>query len=237
MTKLPVIVGFGGVNAAGRSAFHHGYRRMVETALPDQIMAPTWQSLAQMMGLDTRNGLSADLIETMRQGTLVRRIEKNLFDVDAVVYQHKAEIDTGTAGMAFTARRSQLPKVLPDNWQIIKSDGKAVTVQVMGSTTALFPEACTYPVSSAGQVPSGFDAARLYRSMHHPRALSYAVYGASDALHSMGMQWQEVMALLQPDQVSVYAGSALGQVDSAGYESLFQNSLTGGRTSSKMMAL
>ena len=30
MVKLPVIVGFGGINAAGRSSGHNGYRRMME---------------------------------------------------------------------------------------------------------------------------------------------------------------------------------------------------------------
>jgi acetoacetyl-[acyl-carrier protein] synthase len=32
-SRLPVIVGFGGVNAAGRVSFHHAYRRMVIDAL------------------------------------------------------------------------------------------------------------------------------------------------------------------------------------------------------------
>ena len=34
MSRLPVIVGFGGYNAAGRSSFHHGFRRMVIESLP-----------------------------------------------------------------------------------------------------------------------------------------------------------------------------------------------------------
>src|SRR5690554_7405649 len=92
MTRLPVIVGFGGVNAAGRSAFHHGYKRMIESALPAETMAPTWQNLATMMNLDTRGGLTPELIETLRAGTLIRRIEPVHFDVDAVLYQHKADI-------------------------------------------------------------------------------------------------------------------------------------------------
>ena len=29
MTALPVIVGMGGINAAGRTSFHQGYRRIV----------------------------------------------------------------------------------------------------------------------------------------------------------------------------------------------------------------
>ena len=33
MSHLPVIVGFGGYNAAGRSSFHHAYRRTVLESL------------------------------------------------------------------------------------------------------------------------------------------------------------------------------------------------------------
>lgn len=237
MTRLPVITGFGGINAAGRSSFHHGYRRMVETSLPENVMAPTWTGLAQLMGLDSRNGLTSELIEQIRQGTLVRRIEPMNFDVDAVLYQHRADITAQQGGMQFSARRSQLPSTLPDNWQIISDRGREVVVQVTGDTTALFPEHYAYPVSSAGQVPAGFNASRLYRAQHHPRALTHAVYGASDAIQSLGMPWDTIMAHVAPDEVSVYAGSALGQMDDAGMGGLYQNSLTGGRTSTKMMAL
>ncbi len=237
MTALPVIVGFGGVNAAGRSAFHHGYRRMIESTLSSAKMAPTWESLAQMMGLDTHAGLSPELIDIMRAGTLIRRIEKDHFDVDGVLSQTRADIDAGQDGIQFRARRSQLPADLPGNWQIIREEGRMVTVRITDTTTALFPEHKPYPVSSAGQAPNGFSAARLYRSMHHPRALSHAVYGASDAIQSLGMDWQDVLQRVRPDEVSVYAGSALGQVDQPGFGGLFQNGLTGGRTSSKMMPL
>lgn len=237
MTRLPVIVGFGGVNAAGRSAFHHGYKRMIESALSPAAMAPTWQNLATMMNVDTSGGLTPDLIETLRAGTLVRRIEPHLFDVDAVLFQHKADIHALHGDMEFTARRNQLPRKLPENWEVTAVTGREVTIKVTGSTPTLFPEYKPYPVSSAGQVPSGFDASALYRSMHHPRALTHAVYGASDALNSLGMDWSEVLKHVAPDEVSVYAGSALGQVDDKGYGGLYQAELMGGRTSSKMMAL
>ncbi|MFY0666033.1 MAG: beta-ketoacyl synthase [Natronospirillum sp.] len=237
MTRLPVIVGFGGVNAAGRSAFHHGYKRMIESALPAETMAPTWQNLATMMNLDTSGGLTPELIETLRAGTLIRRIEPVHFDVDAVLYQHKADIHGLHGDMEFTARRNQLPRHLPENWEVTAVTGREVTVKVTGATPALFPEHKKYPVSSAGQVPTGFDAASMYRSMHHPRALTQAVYGASDALNSLGMDWSEILKHISPDEVSVYAGSALGQVDDKGYGGLYQTELTGGRTSSKMMAL
>ena len=35
MTALPVITAMGGINAAGRSALHFGFQRLVFDALPD----------------------------------------------------------------------------------------------------------------------------------------------------------------------------------------------------------
>ena len=49
MSRLPVIVGFGGVNPAGRSSAHHGYRRMVIDALDDTKKDRTFASLAALM--------------------------------------------------------------------------------------------------------------------------------------------------------------------------------------------
>ena len=49
MLKLPVIVGFGGVNAAGRSSFHHGHNRMIFDVLDSEKQSRTLQSLAALM--------------------------------------------------------------------------------------------------------------------------------------------------------------------------------------------
>ena len=42
MTALPVIVGMGGINAAGRTSFHQGYRRIVLDALTAQARSETF---------------------------------------------------------------------------------------------------------------------------------------------------------------------------------------------------
>ena len=55
MSKLPVIVGFGGINAAGRSSGHHGYRRMVIDALGETAACDTLNSLASLMNLRRRS--------------------------------------------------------------------------------------------------------------------------------------------------------------------------------------
>ena len=44
-------------------------------------------------------------------------------------------------------------------------------------------------VTSAGQVPTGFDPDRLYQSRSHPRGLALTIFGASDAVRSLGIEW------------------------------------------------
>ncbi len=53
MARLPVIVGFGGYNSAGRSSFHRGYQRMVIESLPLAQRQQTLADLACLMGLLT----------------------------------------------------------------------------------------------------------------------------------------------------------------------------------------
>lgn len=93
MAKLPLIVGFGGINAAGRSSGFHSYKRMLADVLPQETMASTWQDLAIRMGLsDTGCDVSDEIIAAIKAGTLVRRIDS--FDPDALLYQYKANLET-----------------------------------------------------------------------------------------------------------------------------------------------
>lgn len=48
--SLPVIVGFGGYNAAGRSSSHQGFRRMVFESLSAAEQTKTVVGLACLMG-------------------------------------------------------------------------------------------------------------------------------------------------------------------------------------------
>ena len=84
MKKLPVIVGFGGINAAGRSSFHHGYRRMVHEALSAEVTEPMFKGLAALMN-QPENTDKASLLEQ----TLIRKIEKQIFDI-LMLFKHLA---------------------------------------------------------------------------------------------------------------------------------------------------
>ncbi len=92
-------------------------------------------------------------------------------------------------------------------------------------------------VQSGGQLPKGFDPANEYRSRHHPRGLQMAVYAASDALGSLGIEWETLCQHLSPDQIGVYAGSAMGQLDTAGHGGMIQAPLHGKRVTSKQCPL
>ena len=51
MSHLPVIIGFGGINSAGRASFHHAYQRMVLDSLPSKVQEETIVGLATLMNL------------------------------------------------------------------------------------------------------------------------------------------------------------------------------------------
>ena len=94
-----------------------------------------------------------------------------------------------------------------------------------------------FPVQSGGQLPKGFDPATTYKSLHHPRGLQMAIYAMSDALGQLGIDWQTLSRHVNPDQISVYAGAAMGQQDQPGHGGMLQAPYLGKRTSAKQCAL
>ncbi len=229
------MVGFGGINPAGRMSFNHAYRRLVIDALDQDRQASTYRSLAQLMGRSEVESLSDEDRAHIRDHTLIRRIE--LFDPDSVTWQSAAKLAGGTGQqLKFTLASRQLPEPLPDNWQITPVDERKVEVTI-DSLSVMIPQERTSKVTSAGQLPSGFEPGDLYPSRNHPRGLQLTVYGASDAIRSTGFEVGELKDLVAPDEIAVYSGSAMGQLDNEAYGGLLQNPLTGRRPSSKHCAL
>lgn len=237
MAVLPVIVSLGGINAAGRTSSFHAFKRLVSDHLSPEEMADTYHDLAQIMGLDSSVGLTPELISSIKTGTLVRRINDELFDVDNVPYQRKIQLTPNDAGMIFTTKKSHLPRVIPEHWKVTDIDDKQVEVVISETVEMLIPDSYKAKVSSGGQLPNGFDPGADYKSRNHPRGLKMTVYGASDAIGSMGIEWQDVLKHIKPDEVSVYAGSALAQADQDSLQGLLQAHMKGGRVSSKQMPL
>jgi acetoacetyl-[acyl-carrier protein] synthase len=239
VSRLPVIVGFGGINAAGRSSFHNGYRRLVLDALPEQARIATLGGLARLMRLGTEHSSHEQLVmefgDYIRRHTLMRRIEPQYFNVDAIALHQRLHTHDGT--LAFTLRKRELPHTLPPHWQVRELDNGEVEVHIRGQQDLLVETTHKAHVTSAGQLPSGFDPEQLYASRHHPRALQMTVFGASDALHSVGRDWEDIRTQIAPDRVAVYASSAHGQVDDYGTGGLFKFPWQGKRTSSKQCPL
>ncbi|MDH1054103.1 beta-ketoacyl synthase [Aquipseudomonas alcaligenes] len=248
MSRLPVIVGFGGYNAAGRSSFHHGFRRIVQESLDAASRQETLAGLAVMMKLvqvvDGQFRSHADQPLTPAEiearygaeilaGTLVRRIDKRHLDVDAAHWQKNLTV----SGAQFTTLRKHLPEPLPASWTIEALDEQQVRVTLNDSCEFKVDSYRALPVKSAGQLPSGFEPGELYHSHFHPRGLQLAVTGATDALRSTGIDWRTIQDRVQPDEVAVFAGSIMSQLDEYGFGGMLQSRLKGGRVTAKQCPL
>jgi acetoacetyl-[acyl-carrier protein] synthase len=252
MSRLPVIVGFGGYNAAGRSSFHHGFRRTVLESLEPQARQETLAGLAQMMKLvqvvdgqyrdQDGQSLSHADIETrfaneILAGTLVRRIERQHLDPDAAHWQKSITLDAGQQPLTFMTSRKQLPEPLPANWSVEELDGNEVRVTLHDSCEFKVDSYRPLAVKSAGQLPTGFEPSELYNARFHPRGLAMTVVGVTDALRSVGIEWQRIIQHVRPDEVAVFAGSVMSQLDDNGYGGMMQSRLKGGRVTAKQLAL
>ena len=91
--------------------------------------------------------------------------------------------------------------------------------------------------SAAGQLPKGFDPSSLYTARQHPKALQMTVFGMGDALGQLGIEWRTIQEKIAPDEVAVFSGAAIGQLDGFGFGGLMQSRLKGSRASSKNLAL
>ncbi|MGH1469890.1 MAG: beta-ketoacyl synthase [Cellvibrionaceae bacterium] len=251
--RLPVVVGFGGYNAAGRSSAHHSYRRMVMESLPKNLADETVLSLSTLSGMVKKEGgefvdskgntfsaaqVSSQFRSAVEDATLVRRVEKSYFDAEAVHWHKKLNLKSdGDDSFTFITTEKQLPEPLPHNWTVQEIVDGGVRVKIDDSFDVKIDSYRDFPVKSAGQMPSGFTPGDHYRSHFHPRGLQMAVLGASDAVHSMGIKWSTVVDQVRPDEIGVYAGSVLTQLDEFSNAGLTQSRLMGGRISSKQLAM
>jgi acetoacetyl-[acyl-carrier protein] synthase len=252
MTRLPVIVSFGGISPAGRSAFHYGFQRLVYDILPRQDQLATLQNLAVLtsqLNWDgshwyDNNNERVELAEflgsreqALLDGTLIRKLENNLFDPQRLLMHAPLGLNAESGSQVFTLAARRLPATLPANWTVLENDGKTCRVRVDGELDVLVRDWFSSPVNTAGQLPSGFQPDMLYAARSHPRALQMTIYGASDALYAMGIDWELIRSKVPADQISVYAGSSMNQLDWNGYGGLLQARLLGRKVTSKQLPL
>ncbi|MBL4867460.1 MAG: beta-ketoacyl synthase [Pseudomonadales bacterium] len=233
MSQLPVIIGMGGVNPAGRTSFHYGYQRMIFDALGESSQQNTLNSLGSLMGV------SPSERDYILQHTLIRKLENAVFDGDNIPLHRRLTAESDPKHpLRMTVKRKHLPLNIPDNWTISDSPEEGlVTVEMKGSSEFLIPDTRVASVKSCGQLPTGFSAESLYPSRHHPKALAMTVYGASDAIGSLGIDWELIRQRLDPDQIGVYAGSGMSQLDTNGYGGMMQARLLGKQVTPKSLPL
>ena len=230
---LPVIVGFGGINGAGRASGHHALARMAYDALGPTQRATTLAALAQLMGVDNPGAKERYILEH----TLIRRIEIQHFDPDCVSWNKRFPTESNGHPVNFDVKRQNLPENLPRGWDVTEKSVTHVNVQIRGQQDFLLPTTREFEVKVAGQLPTGFEPGELYPSRNHPRGLQMTIYAASDAVNSLGMDWQQITERVAADQISVYAGSAMGQLDGAGAGGMLKARYNGQRVTSKYCPL
>ena len=251
MSNLPVIIGFGGINPAGRASFHHAYRRLILDQLTPQDRRNTLLSLATLMdeiqskgsNLIDRHGnnVQPEQLETVYKAqllnnTLIRKIHPDWFDIDNVLFNRQAQIQAADS-QNFRLRKRQLPNRIPSHWRVTEREDGMAEVFVGDKLDVIFPDSRRSTIRSAGQLPTGFRPGLLYQSRNHPRNLQMTVFSASDAIDSTGIDWLQIRERLPGDQIAVYAGNSIGQLDDCGFGGLLKSPSQGKRTTSKQMPL
>lgn len=251
MRKLPLIVGFGGINSAGRSSGHLAYQRMVFDVLGSAEKDETLRSLGLLMGLLQVDGVelkdkqghavaasslqekfSADILSN----TQIRKIHSGIYDPNAVPANKKANLSGVSGALQFIIDKKDLPKPIPSDWLITELAEGKLSISC-DQLDVLLNDERQMKVSAAGQLPTGLDIGSLYPSRNHPKGLEMTVFGASDALGSMGIDFEFIKSILPADQIGVYACSSMGQLDDNGVVGYAKAAMMGKRATSKQLPL
>ena len=233
-SPVPVIVGFGGINPAGRVSFDHAYRRTIIDVLGGNEADNTFASLAGLMNVDG-DPTDGAVRQHILDNTLIRRID--CYDPERIQWQRGARLAPAPSGpVSFTISNRDLPDEVPPGWSLRpREDGRVeVTTEQLD---VLIPDKRRSKVTSAGQTPTGFEPAKLYPSRNHPRGLQLNVYAASDAVQSVGIPWERFRKHVRPDEFAAYSGSAMGQLDNCSNGGMMQAPMMGKRPTAKQAAL
>ena len=163
--------------------------------------------------------------------------EKEQLEVlqDLAILQGKIET-VGSGWETVSGDSINLKNYLLDNAKLIRSDCfvRKIDKEIYDPEGIILDQ---IKASAAGQLPKGFDPSNYYPARQHPKALQMTIFGISDAIGQLGFKWEEVQSKISPDEVSVFSGAAIGQLDSFGFGGLMQSRIKGSRASSKNLAL
>lgn len=253
MTALPIVVGMGGINASGRTSFHQGFRRIVLDKLNAEARQETFLGLATLMNLvryengqlvdKSGNVIEARDIEAqfgaaVLEGTLIRKIESEFFDVDATHgHQRMTLFPSDGTSIKFETKKRDLPNPLPRTWQVSDGENGMVVVEIPDGIDVKHDTYRDNPIKAAGQFPTGFDPAALYNSRYQPRGLQATIFAATDAIKSTGLDWETVLTHVEPDKIGTYSASVAGQLQEEAFGGMMGNRLRGDRVTTKNLAL
>jgi hypothetical protein len=167
VTALPLIVGFGGINAAGRSSDHQAFRRLILNSLSTEERARTVDQLGVITGLGPAASTDPVLSQRVLDQTLIRQIQPDWFDADAVSLNRLAHTKTQTSVWLSPL---QIPTPLPPGWRKGQEAGR-LTEFLVDPCDLMIPGTRRSTVQAAGMAPTGFRPDQFYPSRNHPRTL------------------------------------------------------------------
>ncbi len=233
MTPLPLIVGFGGINAAGRSSDHQAFRRLIMDALSSSEKARTIDQVGALVGMGTETSTNEAQAQHILENTLIRKIHPDWFNPDQMPLHRLGHTKQPTSVWLGPL---QAPNPLPAGWTVGQKEGR-LTEYVIEPSELLTPCTRKSSVQAAGMAPTGFRPDRFYPSRNHPRTLQLALFALSDCWLSSGLQWHQIKQHIAPNQIAVFAGSSIGQMDESGFGGMLKSALLGKRTTSKQLPL
>lgn len=233
MTPLPLIVGFGGINAAGRSSDHQAFRRLIMDALSSSEKARTIDQVGALIGMGTETSTNEAQAQHILENTLIRKIHPDWFNPDQMPLHRLGHTKQPTSVWLGPL---QAPNPLPTGWTVGQKEGR-LTEYVIEPSDLLTPCTRKSSVQAAGMAPTGFRPDRFYPSRNHPRTLQLALFALSDCWLSSGLQWHQIKQHIAPNQIAVFAGSSIGQMDESGFGGMLKSALLGKRTTSKQLPL
>ena len=204
----------------------------MDTLTPSET-ARTVDQIGALIGLGPDISMNEAQARHVLENTLIRRIHPDWFNPDAVPFNrlgHTKETSSIWLGPL------QIPNPLPVGWSVGRKEGR-LTEYVIEPGDLLKPCTRKLSVQAAGMAPTGFRPDMFYPSRNHPRTLQLALFALSDCWLSSGLQWHHIKHHIAPNQVAVFAGSSIGQMDESGFGGMLKSALLGKRTTSKQLPL
>ena len=202
-------------------------------ALTPSETARTVDQIGALIGLGPDISMNEAQARHVLENTLIRRIHPDWFNPDAVALNrlgHTKETSSIWLGPL------QIPNPLPVGWSVGRKEGR-LTEYVIAPGDLLKPCTRKLSVQAAGMAPTGFRPDMFYPSRNHPRTLQLALFALSDCWLSSGLQWHHIKHHIAPNQVAVFAGSSIGQMDESGFGGMLKSAVLGKRTTSKQLPL